>query len=253
MHDHTPRTWKYDLAFHGPLKWRHGINVLTDALRTLFYPQILFVTLLNSTMISATFAAGFTAAPPLIVQPWSWPFFDLTLCLIPVLIASVGTVLITGRIGDAVSNWSARRRPDGRRTPEDQLLNLILPTLSGLLGTILYGVAGGNPSRYPWPMFLTGLGLLAFGFLGANTVGIVYVLECYPSMAGSALLNIASIRYIVAFFLSFHIADWIVDFGYTKSFMIYAVLMAIVAALLPALWVFGPRWKTKFPGRTTFV
>lgn len=67
----APRTWKYDLAlFHGEREWRAGLQVLIDAMCTLFYPQILFITLLNSAMIGATFAAGYTAAEPLLVEPW---------------------------------------------------------------------------------------------------------------------------------------------------------------------------------------
>lgn len=107
--------------------------------------------------------------------------------------------------------------------------------------------------KYSWGMFLTGLGFMAFGFLGANTVGAVYVLEVYPEMSGSALLNIASIRYIIAFILSFRIADWIVTLGYFKSFLIYAIPMSVFASLIPFLWYFGPAWKVKFPGKVSSV
>ncbi|QIX00917.1 hypothetical protein AMS68_006434 [Peltaster fructicola] len=205
-------------------------------------------------MIGATIAADHPAAPPLIVQPWEWPCFYLTLCLIPILIASLGTILVTGRMADVVSNCGERRRPDGKRAPEDQLLNLVLPTISGVVGTLLCGIAGGPPTLYPWPVFLAGLGLLAFGLLGANTVGTVYVLEYYPEMGGSALLSIASIRYIVAFFLSFRISDWVVDSGcYFKSFLIYTLSMAVYAAMLPLLWRFGPAWRVRFPCRRMYV
>lgn len=182
-----------------------------------------------------------------------WPFTRITLCLIPVLLASLGTVLITGRVADLVCNWGARRRPGGKRTPEDQLLNLILPTLSGIIGTILYGVAGGNTEQYSWVMFLAGLGLMAFGFLGANTVGAVYVLELYPDMGGSALLNIASIRYIVAFILSFRISIWVVSLGYFGSFLIYCIPMCVFAGLLPLLWYYGPALKKRLPGRASYI
>jgi hypothetical protein len=98
-------------------------------------------------------------------------------------------------------------------------------------------------------MFLTGLGLMTFGFLGCNTVGAVYVLEVYPEMAGAALLNIASIRYIIAFLLSFRIAEWIIEYGYFKSFLIYAAPMGLFTLMIPFLWYYGPAWKRRFPGR----
>jgi MFS family permease len=160
-------------------------------------------------------------------------------------------VLVTGKFADMVCNWGAARRPGGKRTPEDQLLNLILPCCGGMVGLFLFGIAGNNPSKYPWPMFLAGLGLMTFGFLGCNTVGAVYVLEVYPEMAGAALLNIASIRYIVAFLLSFRIAEWIIEFGYFKSFLIYAAPMGLFVTLIPFLWYWGPAWKKRFPGRSS--
>lgn len=75
-------------------------------------------------------------------------------------------------------------RKTGKRLPEYQLLNLILPTVAAIIGTILFGLSGQYQDKYPWMMFLVGLGLMCFGFLGANTVGAVYVLECYPHLAG---------------------------------------------------------------------
>jgi MFS family permease len=163
--------------------------------------------------------------------------------------AAMGTVLVTGKFADMVCNWGAKRRPGGKRTPEDQLLNLILPCIGGMTGLFLFGIAGNNPAKYPWAMFLAGLGLMTFGFLGCNTVGAVYILEVYPEMAGAALLNIASIRYIIAFFLSFRIAEWIIEYGYFKSFLIYAAPMGLFTLMIPFLWYFGPAWKKRFPGR----
>lgn len=37
----------------------------------MFYPQILFITLVNGTMIGSTFAAGYTVAEPLMTNPWA--------------------------------------------------------------------------------------------------------------------------------------------------------------------------------------
>lgn len=52
---------------------------------------------------------------------------------------------------------------------------------------------------------------MAFGFLGANTIGAVYVLECYPHLAGPALVNIASFRCLIAFVLSFKVSEWVAN------------------------------------------
>lgn len=61
-HVTAPRTWAYDLALtHGNMEWRKGFNAFIDTLRTFFYPQIFFITMLNSAMIGCAFAAGYTA------------------------------------------------------------------------------------------------------------------------------------------------------------------------------------------------
>ncbi|KAF2860709.1 major facilitator superfamily transporter [Piedraia hortae CBS 480.64] len=241
------RTWRYDLAlFHGQSSFRRGWDALLDILRTFFYPQILFITLLNSVMIGAMLAAGYTLSPALISAPWSWNFLHLGLALIPILIAALCVGALTGRVADMVANFAAKRR--GRRVPENQLINLILPTLCGITGTVLFGLAGSHRQVYPWSVFLVGMGLMAFGFLGTNTVGAVYVLEVYPQLAGPALANIASFRCLIAFVLSFRISEWMLQMGYLNSMMIYTGLMAAFAAFVPVIYVFGPRWRERWPG-----
>lgn len=59
------------MIFSGETNWHAGWRVLKDALMTMFYPQILFITLVNGTMIGSTFAAGYTVAEPLLTKPWA--------------------------------------------------------------------------------------------------------------------------------------------------------------------------------------
>lgn len=174
-----------------------------------------------------------------------WPFLNLGLCLVPVLIAAICVALVTGGLADHLSNLVARKR--GVRQPENQLINLILPTLCGLIGSILFGLAGNDQQAYPWPVFLLALGMVAFGFLGANSIGVVYALECYPHLAGPSLVNIASFRCIFAFLLTFYVSDWVVSLGYLKSFMIYTGLIAVFMCFIPIIYIFGPAWRKRWP------
>nr|POF11497.1 putative mfs-type transporter [Quercus suber] len=243
---HAPRTFVYDISiFHGKTEWRKGWMALVDTLRTFFYPQIFFITMLNSAMIACAFGAGYTVSPALLTQPWSWPFLHVGLCLIPILLAGIAAGLITGPLADWTSNIVARKR--GKRSPENQLLNLILPTVCALVGSVIFALSGDNQEDYSWAVFLLALGLMAFGFLGANTVGAVYVLECYPHLAGPALVNIASFRCIIAFVLSFKVSEWVADLGYFDSFIIYTALMGFFALLIPIVYVYGPAWRKRWP------
>lgn len=201
--------------------------------------------MLNSAMIACAFSAGYTVAPALLTKPWSWPFLHLGLCLLPILIAAVLVGGITGVFADWTANWVARKR--GIRVPENQLINLILPTLCALVGSIIFGVAGQDQSAYGWPIFLFALGLMGFGFLGANTIGAVYVLECYPHLAGPSLVNIASFRCLIAFALSFKVSEWVADLGYFHTMMIYTALMGFFAVLIPVVYIWGPSWRRRWP------
>jgi len=243
---YTKRTFAYNIAlFHGTMEWRKGWQALIDTLRTFFYPQIFFITMLNSAMIACAFAGGYTVAPALLTKPWSWPFLHLGFCLFPILIAAIAVGGVTGWFADWTSNWVAKRR--GKRVPENQLLNLILPTVCALVGSVIFGIAGENIGMWPYEVFLFALGLMSFGFLGANTIGAVYVLECYPHLAGPALVNIASFRCIIAFVLSFKVSDWIAELGYLNSMMIYTGLMAFFALLIPVVYFYGEAWRKRWP------
>lgn len=84
--EYSPRTWKWvssrtfsktrlmdqDLAlFHGEMEWRKGWNAFLDTMRTFFYPQIFFITMLHSAMMAAALAAAYTVAANLLVKPWA--------------------------------------------------------------------------------------------------------------------------------------------------------------------------------------
>lgn len=152
----------------------------------------------------------------------------------------------TGKMADAVANAVAKKR--GKRVPENQLLNLLLPWICSLLGALLFGLAGEHQDQYPWPVFLLSLGFMTFGFLGISTITTVYVLESYPHMAGPALVNVASFRWIMAFLLTLYASDWIVDLGYLRTFMIYVSLIAAFGLCIPFIWWFGPALRERFPG-----
>lgn len=182
-HEYKPRTLAYDLAlFHGKTEWAKAWEVFKTSVKTFFYPNIFFVTMLNSAMIAAALAAAYTVAPALLTAPWDWSFFNLGLALIPILVSAICVGLITGVGGDYLANYIAKKK--GVREPEIQILNLILPSICAIVGCAIFGVAGAHQDQYPWIVFIVGLGLMVFGFLGANSVGAVYVLECYPHLTG---------------------------------------------------------------------
>lgn len=234
-----------------PVNIRRGAVALLHTLQTFFYPHIFFITLLNSATIAATLAAGYTVAPQLLAEPWAWPFLHLGFLLFAVLISAICVFIVSGFLADNFANWWAKRR--GQRDPEIQVLNLIPGCILSLIGTILFGIAGDNPGKYGWPTFLTGLAFISFGFLATNSIGIVYVLECYPHLAGPALVNIGSFRSIIAFLIVFDVSEWIARMGYLRTFGIYTGLIGGFTLFIPVIYVYGARWRKRWPGPTERV
>lgn len=181
--DAPPRSWRYNLAVQtGPLEWRAGWFAFIDCLRTFFYPHILLITFLNSAMIAAAFASIFTAVPVLITEPYGWHYRYTGLSGLPFLVANFFVLIVSGKYADKLANYFARKR--GYRAPENQLINLAIPVTVSIVGCILFGLGADHPYKYPWAMMLIGLGMIFAGFLGTNTVGAVYVLECLPQLPG---------------------------------------------------------------------
>lgn len=243
---YPPRRWMEDMKLiTAKPDWKEGFNAIWDSLRTFFYPHIFFITMLNSAVIALAVAAGYTAAPQLLADPWSWPFYHLGFCLFPIILAACASFILSGWGADLVANLMARKK--GKRTPEVQLLNLIFPCLTGLIGCLLFGFSGDHPEKYHWMVFLLGLAFIAFAFLATNTIGIVYVLESHPHLAGPSLVNIASFRCIIAFALSFRVSEWVADLGYLKTFTIYASILGAFTLFIPIIYIWGEKWRQRFP------
>jgi hypothetical protein len=103
--------------------------------------------------------------------------------VLPIVVATPFVWFFGGYMADKISNALARRN-GGRREPEGHLLNLILPLIFGIVGCLLFGYAGQHINTTHWSVLITGIFLIALGFLTANTVLSVYIVESYPQWAG---------------------------------------------------------------------
>jgi MFS family permease len=171
---------------------------MIDTVRTMFFPNIIWVIVINSLFISIQGAAAQTGSSVLIAAGFvlssslriintnlfhRWKFKTLGLAVVPIVVATPFVWFLGGFLADKVSNTLARRN-GGRREPEAHLLNLILPLIFGITGCVLFGYAGQNINTTHWSVLLTGIFLIALAFLTANTVLSVYIVESYPQWAG---------------------------------------------------------------------
>ncbi|KAF3768741.1 MFS general substrate transporter [Cryphonectria parasitica EP155] len=227
-------------------EWRRARRAVWETIKTSVIPNILWVMLTNSALVSIQGAAGQVGSAVLLAA--GWQFEHLGLAVIPVVVASPFVWFFGGYLADRVSNWHAKKA-GGRREPEAHLVSLVLPLLCGIAGTVLFGYAADNVSTVPIIVFLISIFLIGFAFLTANALLSVYLVESYPGYAGPVLINISSFRLIIGFALSFDATTWVEQLGFMKSFCIYAAALGIVTLGLPLVYFYGKKIRAFTAGK----
>lgn len=131
--------------------------------------------------------------------------------------------------------------------PEYRLITLSLPIALAVLGCVLYGQAGAHPDRWHWMTIVAPYNICFFAFLGANLIGITYVVDSFPSKAGPLLLVICAGRGFISFGLSYSTVPLISLTGYDGAMNIFAIISGVMGALAIPVYFFGARirlWAT---------
>lgn len=177
-----PRTVWSDIGFFvNGFDNKGAAKSMLDTVRTMFFPNVLWIIIINSVFMSVQNAAQQSASFVLIAA--GWKFRILGLAVLPLVIATPFVYLFGGYLADKIANWHAKRN-GGKREPEAHLLNVIMPLVLGAVGCIVFGYAGDNVETVSSIVILVGIFLVSFGFLTANTVLSVYMVESYPQWAG---------------------------------------------------------------------
>jgi MFS family permease len=242
-----PRTNKTDFGIlNVPLEWRLAFKSIWETLKTTFFPNVFWVIVVNSIFVSMQGVAAQVGSSVLIAAGWN--FRTLGLAVVPLVVATPFVWFFGGYVADLISNAHARRN-GGRREPEAHLLSLIFPLIAGIAGPVLFGYAGQNIAHVSSLVALFSVFLIGFGFLTANTLFAVYLVESYPAYAGPVLVNVSSIRLIVGFAMSFNATSWIENMGFLKSFAIYSGALAVSCLGLPFVYIYGRRIRAWTAGR----
>jgi hypothetical protein len=163
-----------------------------------------------------------------------------------VLIAFFALPLL-GNGSDRIIKWAAKRN-GGVHEPENRILPLFIPIVIGIISAVLYGQAGQYPEKYHWFTIVFAYAGYYFCFIGANIVGITYLLDSYPARAGPVLVVITAFRGIVSFGTSYGVAKFIETSGYAGSFGTYAGLTGLLGSLGILIFFYGKRIR-HFTGR----
>jgi MFS family permease len=161
--------------------FRQAGTSVWETIKTTVFPNIIWVIAVNAILVSIQGAAGQVGSSVLIAA--GWKFETLGFAVVPVVVASPFVWFFGGYVADKISNAHARKN-GGRREPEAHLLSLVFPLVAAIAGSLLFGYAGQNIRELPSIVVLVAIFFIGFGFITANTIFSVYLVESYPQYAG---------------------------------------------------------------------
>lgn len=179
--------------------------------------------------------------------PYNWANSSVSYVTVGQVVIAAIALPMLGNGSDKIIKWAAKRN-GGVHEPESRLLPLFIPVVVGIISAVLYGQAGQYPDKYHWFAIVFAFSGYYFCFIGANIVGITYLLDSYPARSGPILVVITAFRGFVSFGTSYGVAKFIDTDGYDGSFGTYAGLTALFGLLAVPIYFFGKRIR-KFTGR----
>ncbi|KAF3761622.1 hypothetical protein M406DRAFT_50918 [Cryphonectria parasitica EP155] len=237
--------WTNIGLFNAGFEWKNAAVSMLNTLRTTLFPAVVWSVLANAIFLIANQAAQQLGSFVLLAQGWEFQWTGLS--VIPFVLATVVVFFLSGPVADKVTTTIAKRR-NGVREAEFGLANMLIPFIAGISGCFIFGYAGQS-TGVPWIVLLLGMFLIVFGFLCIMITINVFVVESYPQWAGPVLVNVSSLRIVIAFFLASLATTWVAEEGLLPTFVIYAEVMIVLVLLLPVLWVFGKRIRVWTAGR----
>ncbi|KAK3381974.1 major facilitator superfamily domain-containing protein [Podospora didyma] len=240
----APTKWTYMGFFQTGFEWQAAGMSMLNSLRTALFPAVVWATIANSIFIVVNTASQQIGSFALLAQGWQFQWTGLS--VLPFIAATGLVYLFGGPIADRIANAAARRN-GGSREPEHHLLNIFAPFAFGIAGTFIFGWAGQTNAH--WAILMVGSFMIIFAFLVSMSVLNVFIVESYPMWAGPVLVNVSSIRLIIAFFLSSHSVEWVATKGFLRTFAVFGEVMIVASLGIPALYFFGKRVRQWTAGR----
>ncbi|KAL6351684.1 hypothetical protein LRP88_15039 [Fusarium phalaenopsidis] len=122
-----------------------------------------------------------------------------------------------------------------------RLIVLIVPAAAAIISAIVYGHAAASSNSYHWIAIVASYHLGFFAFLGANLVGITFVMDSYPNKSGPLLLVVCAGRGFVSFGLSYATVPSIESLGYDGAMNTLAIICGVLCAMGIVVYFTGKR------------
>ncbi|KAM0347673.1 hypothetical protein ACHAPU_004687 [Fusarium lateritium] len=235
------RTWRDDIRlFHGTADWKSTALFYKDVARSLILPPILWIFILNGAFLGLYIHQASTFAVILVQPPYSFSPELLGYVQLVQVLDCLIAVPILGYGSDFICRFMSRRR-NGVFEPEYRLLVLIIPAAAAIISAVVYGRAAASPNDYHWMAIVAPYHLGFFAFLGANLVGITFVMDSYPNKSGPLLLVVCAGRGFVSFGLSYATVPSIESLGYDGAMNILAIICGVLSGFGIVVYFIGKR------------
>lgn len=238
---YKPRSFRNDLKiFHGPTDWKAGWDCVVQMLQCCLFPNILWVVLMNSAALGI-YVVVVTQFAGILVSPlYNLPYTSLGFVQGGQIVVSLIMVPLFGYGGDFLTRALAKRN-GGVAEPETRLIPMVIPIIVVIVSTVIFGLAGSNPSSWSvWAVIVT-FNAEFFGFICIVLLGYTYCLDAYAERAAPILVLICAVRGFISFGISFGITKFVTVEGYESALNICAIVMGAVSAFGIPVYFLGKR------------
>ena len=221
------------------------------------YPQMLFC-MINPLIFWVLIAASFNFAGMLFIGATfaavlAAPPYNMASTQIPIVNVSAG---VGGLFGYFIAGYGMSKvlnrlskRNGGVREAEHYLVGHVIPTVTGCLSTLLYGVAVHY--TLPFYVYCIAYGINGLSWVSLAIVNTLWVTEAFPRWAAPAMAVVTGGCYLMSFTMSFALGAWVESHGYLiLSFELTGLQFVGGLIALPiAFW--GKSARQKIHGRWT--
>ncbi|KAH7110224.1 major facilitator superfamily domain-containing protein [Dactylonectria estremocensis] len=212
--------------------WRSLPAAYMQMLLCLCNPLILWVALLNASILTGVILLGLTQPGILLSPPWNQDPVMMSIYL--GVSGMVGALLALPVTGPLIT-WSIRYfalRSNGTRHAEVYLPGFVPPVVSAFSSVVLFYLALQN--QWPPPWHYTASALSVFSYASGNVAFVLWMTEAFPSLAAAALALFMFVTNMVSFGVGALILAALNDDCITKpSLAIMCIIVGLGVVAVP--------------------
>ncbi|KAF7549277.1 hypothetical protein G7Z17_g6485 [Cylindrodendrum hubeiense] len=174
------------------------------------FPAVMFAALQYGFAIAMLAILAVTQSVLYTLPPYNFTTAGIGNMNLPPAIGALLGSIFGGPLVDYFIMQVAKRR-GGVYEPETRLWLFLVPSLSMVIGSLVYGLTISK--GMPWIINAVGAGFIGFAIGGTGDMALTYVQDSYQLILGNALTGVIFVRNILATALVFAISPWMEGMG----------------------------------------